>query len=243
MGTMPMVRRPRSKWHRGWLWSPPPLGARAARWALAALAFAAFSLAPPVAAEGRRVRSLTGDLATTGIDRVEVRLPVASVRIEPSADDRVHVDLEVRCSNDSERCRERADDLALESSREGATLRVRVNGMEGFGSLSLKLRGRIQVPNGKAIDVNLPVGELQVRDVTGDLDIDVGCGEVGIALREHDVQSVRMGVGVGEATFTVAGRHIEGEGWLGQKVRWSAGAGVSRVAVSLGVGELGVRLN
>jgi len=232
-----------SRWLRGWLWSPPALGARSAQWSLAALAFAALSFTPPAAAEGHRVRNLTGDLTTTGIERVELRLPVASVRIEPSADDRVHVDLEVRCSNDSERCRERAEELTLESNRDAATLRVRVDGMEGLYGLSLKLRGIIQVPNGKAIDVNLPVGELQIRNVTGDLDIDVGCGEVGIALREHDVQSVHMGVGVGEATFTVAGRHIEGEGWLGQKVRWTAGSGVSRVAVTLGVGELGVKLN
>jgi len=238
-----MVRRPRSRWRRGWLWAPPALGARSTGWALAALAFAVLSLAPPAVAGGRRVRDLTGDIATTGIDRVEVRMPVASVRIEPSPDDRVHVDLEVRCSNDSERCGERAEKLSLESSREGATLRVRVEGMDGLFGLCLKLRGRIQVPDGKAIDVNLPVGELQIRNVTGDLDIDVGCGEVGIALREHDVQSVRMGVGVGEATFTVAGRHIEGEGWLGQKVRWSEGPGASRVAVTLGVGELGVKLN
>src|SRR5262245_54842469 len=213
---MPVVRRPRSRWRRGWLWAPPALGARTTQWALAALAFTAFSLTPPAAAEGRKVRELTADLATTGIDRVEVRLPIASVRIEPSPDDRVHVDIEVRCSNDSEHCRERADRLTLESNRNAATLRVRVEGMEGLFGLSLKLRGRVQVPNGKAIDVNLPVGELQIHNVTGDLDIDVGCGEVGIQLREHDVQSVRMGVGVGEATFTVAGRHIEGEGWLGE---------------------------
>jgi hypothetical protein len=240
---MTIVRRPRWRSQRVWLWTPPALGARSAQWALAALAFAAFSLTPPAAAEGRRVRNLAADIATTGIERVEVRLPIASVRIEPSPDDRVHVDIEVRCCNDSEHCRERAERLSLESNRDATTLRVRVDGMESLRSLSLKLRGRILVPNGKAIDVNLPLGELEIRNVTGDLDVDVGCGEVGIVLRELDVRPVRMGVGVGEATFSVAGRHIEGEGWLGQKVRWNEGAGASRVAVSLGVGELGVKLN
>jgi hypothetical protein len=151
------------------------------------------------------------------------------------------VDLEVRCSFDSERCEEQAERLSLASTQEGGTLRVRVDGMRSLHWL--KIRGRILVPSGKAIDINLPVGELEIRGVTGDLDVDVGCGEVTIALREHDVRSVRMGVGIGEATFSVAGRHIEGEGWLGQKVRWSEGPGASRVAVSLGIGELGVRLN
>ena len=220
----------------------PSLGASGACWALVALALAALTLAPPAAAD-RRVRSLTGDMATTGIERIELRLPVASVRIEPSPDDRVRVDLEVRCSFDSEGCEERAERLSLDSSRDGSTLRVRVDGMQSLRSLRLKIKGRILVPNGKAIDINLPVGELEIRGVTGDLDVDVGCGEVTIAMREHDVRSVRMGVGVGEANFSVAGRHIEGEGWLGQKVRWSEGPGASRVAVSLGVGELGIRLN
>jgi len=189
------------------------------------------------------VRSLTGDLATTGLGRVELRLPVGSVRIAPSPDDRVRVDLEVRCPFDSESCEEQALGLSLRSTRSDGTLQVRVDGMQSLRSLRLKIRGRIQVPPGKAIDVNLPVGELEIRGVTGDLDVDVGCGEVVIELHEHDVRSVRMGVGIGEANFSVAGRHIEGEGWLGQKVRWSEGPGASRVAVTLGVGELGVRLN
>jgi hypothetical protein len=168
-----MVHRPHGRRYRGWLWSPPALGARSAQWALSALAFAALSFTPPAAAEGRRVRNLTDDIATTGIERVEVRLPIASVRIEPSPDDRVHVDLEVRCSRDSEHCRERAERLTLESNRDGTTLRFRVEGMESLRSLCLKVRGHILVPNGKAIDVNLPLGELQIRGVTGDLDVDV----------------------------------------------------------------------
>jgi hypothetical protein len=209
-----------------------------------ALAFASLALSPPAAADERhRVRSLTGDLATTGLERIELRLPVGSVRIEPSPDHRVRVDLEVRCPFDSESCEEQAQELSLRSSRSDGTLKVRVEGMESLRSLRLKIRGRIQVPAGKAIDVNLPVGELEIRGLTGDLDVDVGCGEVVIELREHDVRSVRMGVGIGEANFSVAGRHIEGEGWLGQKVRWSEGPGAARVAVTLGVGELGVRLN
>ena len=59
----------------------------------------------------------------------------------------------------------------------------------------------------------------------------------------RSVRSVRLGVGIGEATLSVSGRSIEGSGWLGQKVRWGEGDGPSRVAVSLGVGELDVTLD
>lgn len=213
-------------------------------WAIGLALLGLLAGGPAAVADDRRlVRSLTGNLATDGIQRLELRLPVASIRIEASSDDHVRIDLGLRCSFDNERCEEQAEELSLRSSREGNTLRVGVDGMPSMGGLRIKVKGRILVPKGMAVDVNLPVGELTIRDVTGDLDVDVGVGEVGIMLREHDVRSVRMGVGIGEATLSVAGRHIEGSGWLGQKVRWGEGTGPSRVAISLGVGELGVKLD
>ena len=53
-----------------------------------------------------------------------------------------------------------------------------------------------------------------------------------IVMHEDDVRSVRLGVGIGEASLSVAGRSIEGSGWLGHKVRWGEGTGASRVAVN-----------
>lgn len=211
---------------------------------MAAVVLAALVLALPAAADDdRRVGSLTADIPTAGIASVALRLPVGTVRVEPSPDDRVHVDLEVLCSFDDFGCDEDADELELFSAREGNRLLVRVDGMRAVKSLKLRVRGHVLVPRGKALDVDLPVGELRIRGITGDLDVGVGCGEVVIALREHDVRTVRLAVGIGEATLTVAGRHIEGSGWLGQKVRWGDGPGAARVAVNLGVGELGVKLD
>jgi hypothetical protein len=207
-------------------------------------ATAVLALALPAAADDHpRVRSLSGDFATAGIERVELRLPPGSVRIEPSLDGRLRVELGVHCSFDDSRCEERAADLDLESSRHGNTLEVRVNGMSGMSSLRFHIRGRILVPQGKALEVDIPAGELTVKGVRGDLTVDVGAGEVAITLHEVDVRSVRLGVGIGEASLSVAGRNIDGSGWLGQRVRWGEGTGASRVAVNLGVGELDVTLD
>jgi hypothetical protein len=207
-------------------------------------ATAALALALPAAADDhRRVRSLTGDYATAGVQRVELRLPPGSVRIEPSPDGRLHVDLGVHCSFDDSRCEDRAERLNLESNRRGNTLDVRVDGMSNLSSLRFHVRGRILVPQGKSLEVDFPAGELAIRGLRGDLSVDAGAGEISILIREADVRSVRLGVGIGEASLSVAGRNIEGSGWLGQRVRWGEGAGASRVAVNLGVGELGVTLD
>ena len=207
-------------------------------------ATAALALTLPAAADDHhRVRSLSGDFATAGAERVELRLPPGSVRIEPSPDGRVRVELDVYCSFDDSRCEERAEGLDVESSRHGNTLEMRVAGMSGVSSLRFHIRGRILVPQGKALEVDFPAGELKIKGVRGDLNVDVGAGEVAIVLHEVDVRSVRLGVGIGEASLSVAGRGIDGSGWLGQRVRWGEGTGASRVAVNLGVGELDVTLD
>jgi len=205
-------------------------------------AAAALVLVQPASAGDRTIRTLSEDMSTAGLRRIELRLPPGSVRIEPSRDGNVHVDLDVRCSTDLFRCEEKAEQLTLESSRGGSTLEVRVEGM-GLSSFGLNVRGRIEVPSDRALEVDFPAGELSVDGVRGDLEVDVGAGEVHIAMREADVRSVRLGVGIGEASLAVAGRGIARTGWLAQKVRWGEGAGPSRVAVSLGVGELSMRLD
>lgn len=205
---------------------------------------AALALALPAGADdSHRVRTLTTELPTAGVQRVELRLPPGSIRIEPSPDGRLRAMLDVHCAFDNERCEERAQRLVFESSRRANTLEVRVEGMSSLASIGLHVRGRILVPRGTALEVDLPAGELKISGVKGDLNVDVGAGEVVIALHEGDVRSVRLGVGIGEATLSVAGRSIEGSGWLGQKVRWGEGGGASRVAVNLGVGELDVTLD
>jgi hypothetical protein len=209
---------------------------------LAAAAALALTL-PAVADESVRVRTLTGDFATAGVRRVELRLPPGAVRIEAAPDDRLRVELDVHCEWDDRRCEERAKRLSLESHRAGNSLEARIEGMTPLSAIRMNVRGRVLVPAGKALEVDFPAGELRIRGVRGDLTVDAGAGEVAIVLSEADVRSVRLGVGIGEASLSVAGRSIEGSGWLGQKVRWGDGAGPARVAVQLGVGELAVRLD
>lgn len=206
-------------------------------------AIAALALSAPANADDRRVRDLNGSYATAGIRRVELRLPPGEIRIEPSTDGRLRAELGVFCAFDGDRCEERADRLSLETEVEGNTLELRVEGMPAVNLRGLNVRGRVLVPRGATLLVDMPAGELVIRGVEEDLDVDVGAGDVTISLRERHVRSVRVGVGIGDASLSVAGRSIEGSGWLGHKVRWGEGPGSSRVAVSLGVGDVEVRID
>jgi len=203
----------------------------------------ALLLAAPAGADERPIRDLNGSWSSTGVRRMELKLPPGDIRIEPGNDARLRVELEVYCAIDQDGCEERAGRLALATEKEGNTQTLRVTGMGTMNFRGLNLRGRIVVPRGVTLDVDFPAGDLKIRGIEGDLDVDMGAGDVDIALREHDVRSVRVGVGIGEASLSVAGRTIEGSGWLGHRVRWGEGSGPSRVTVNLGVGDVGVRLD
>ena len=204
---------------------------------------AALTMTAPTRADDRRIRDLTGSYPAATARRIALDLPPGEIRIEPSPDGRLRVELGVYCAFDGERCDERAAKLSLATEVDGNTLRFRVDGMPAVNARGLNLRGRIQVPRATTLEVNLGAGELKIRGIEGDLDVDVGAGEIEIDLRERDVRSVRVGVGIGEATLSVSGHTIEGSGWLGHRVRWGEGSGPSRIAVNLGVGEVHVGLD
>lgn len=211
---------------------------------LLVMPFALLLVASSAAADDDRlVRTLTADTDARGAQRIELRLPPGTYRVEPASDHRLRAELGVYCSFDEDRCEKRADRTALETERRGNTLEMSVGGVSSLGSIKLNFRGRIMVPPDMTLEVDLPAGELRIKGVRGDLYVDVGAGAVAIVLREADVRSVRLGVGIGEASLAVAGRNIEGSGWLGQKVRWGQGAGATRVNANVGVGELEVTLD
>src|SRR5204862_5904972 len=142
--------------------------------------------------------------------------------VEPATDGRLTVDLDVRCAFGHD-CEARANRIDLEAGREENAFRIGVAGMPTTHGLSL--HGHVRVPPGAAVEIDMGAGELRVRGIDGDLDIDVGAGEVKVRMPERAVRSVKMGVGIGEASLAVAGRDIESHGWLGHRVRWGDGSG------------------
>jgi hypothetical protein len=73
--------------------------------------------------------------------------------------------------------------------------------------------------------------------------VELGVGDVNVLMRESDVNSVHLTVGVGDATLRHPGHAQAVSGLLGRKVRWSDGTGPAHVNVDLGVGDIDVRLD
>lgn len=207
---------------------------------LAVLALLLFLAAPASADDDRTVRTLRGSW-DTGTRTIRLDLPPSGITIEAAKDGRTSVELDVRCDR-GRRCEERAENVALDADLGERSFRLRVEDHWTLKTRGLSLRGRIAVPRGAAVEVDMGVGALEVHGLDGDLDVDLGVGKLKVRMAERAVRSVRVGVGVGEGALAVAGRNVEGSGWLGNSVRWSDGSGRARINVSVGVGEAKVTL-
>lgn len=211
---------------------------------LLALALLAGVSSPLLAAEV--VRSEGAAWPTQGARRVSVDVPIGEVRVVGTSDGAVDARLRVTCDRDTTRCREKAARVHLRPRRNGSTLELEVVGLDSGrrGSTSPTPHLELRMPAALGLQVELGVGEVDVRGVEGDVEVELGVGEVRIHVPEAAVADVSLDVGVGEATLLPrpAGTRSSRFLFLGNEVDWREGTGTSTINVEVGVGEATVRL-
>ena len=200
------------------------------------------SLALPGAADDAKpiVRTLDGSW-TTGARAVDLKLPPGDFTIDSATDGRLSATIDVLCKVRGRVCDEQADRLSLEAKPRNGRFLLNVAGVPSKMRNGMALRGRIRIPPGIQVAVDMGVGELEVNSLEGDLDVNLGVGKVSVRMPESAVRFVEMSIGVGDGELVAAGHDVESRGWLGKRVDWT-GKGKSNVRVSLGVGEARIAL-
>lgn len=177
------------------------------------------------------------------LEEVRVEFPVGELIVEATDEAELRAQLGVECRRGRQSCIERSRRLKLVTHVAGRTRHLRLEGMPKFGSHGLEVTLYIAVPRSLATEIEMGVGSLRVEGMTRDVRVELGVGDVNVLMRESDVSSVSLTVGVGDATLRHPGHAQAVSGLLGRKVRWSEGAGPARVSVDLGVGDIDVRLD
>jgi len=189
------------------------------------------------------LRSQTKAWSIEGIHALDLDLAAGQVAIEGSDGDRVRLTVGVHCEDLSESdCQRRARDIDLEATRRGDVLEIRVRNGSVWRNTRSHLRVEVQVPRTLPVDLEFKAGELEITDLGRDVHVAMGAGEARLRLREDDVGAVRAHVGVGDTRLRTREATYDGDGFISRSVRWEGGHGAARVKVTLGAGEVDVRL-
>lgn len=204
---------------------------------------AALALAPTAARALDRELHASSPIGTASA--VRLVLPVGEIEVRGDGGRTVTAELVVECRRRA-RCADRAEDVHIDTTRRGDTLVLAVVGYPRLlKSDNMSVTGVVHVPGDLPLDVAMSVGELRLEDVSADLHVDLGVGEVHANLPADQVRRVRLASSLGDATLRAPeGRYEARRSFLlGAKLRWDEGQGSSVVDVGVGVGEVDVRLD
>lgn len=209
------------------------------------VAIALLVLVAATAAFAAEARKQSYSFPATGLDRVKLELPVGDIVVTAAASNQVRIDMVVRCSSMSSRCREIAKEIELASDRFGSSLDLEIDGYPEHGSGSPSVDLTIWMPASVAFKSEVGVGDTTVKGMEGDVEVSSGVGHVTLNGFENKVRSVHLESGLGSAKMWVKKRPIDVPGllFLGHELDWNEGKGNGRVEVEAGVGSVRVSID
>lgn len=172
----------------------------------------------------------------TGSVRIDAR--VGTIHVEPSETGNIEVEL-VISEEDQRGWFQRSPDITdmdLNSQQRGDQLRL------SFTEKNVKTDWVVKVPSSlEQLDIELGVGEVDVRGADFGMYVDVGVGSVTLQAAENKTGAVDLSVGVGD-TIIRGGRSTESRRALISSETSAQGNGDYAVKARAGVGKVEVEL-
>jgi hypothetical protein len=189
------------------------------------------------------VRSFRQQIPIANAQKIHLDFPVGELNVDPGDGGQVGLEVKVKCKEKTGRCADAAQDLKLVYDNSGDVFHLQMKRFPKWGGAkNLHVIAHVTVPRELAVHAELGVGEMNIQGLAGDLDVDLGVGEVNVTLPKEAFGSASLDTGIGEASLIAAGRHYESAGLVTRTLTWDKGTGRSRVTVDCGVGEIDVTL-
>jgi hypothetical protein len=209
-------------------------------------------------------RLLEGEVGSAGVDKVRLDSGVGDIEVTALDDtDRITVSVELRPRrggffSSMKKAQREVDEAELRMDVSKGVLRLEIE--TDSDDRHFEERWQIELPAELDFDLDIGVGDVEIRGIAGDLTIDAGVGDVVAEAVSGDI-SIDVGVGdavvraaaadygsvegsggVGDAKLVVRGERISSSGFVGKSAEWT-GEGSRSIEISMGVGDAEVILD
>ena len=227
-------------------------------WIVLAIALA---IAAPISAAAPRI--LDGRVPAVDLETVRIDAGVGDIEITAVDDaDEVSVTVELKARRGGffsslKKAQAEVDEAELRLDVSRGVLRLKIS--TESDDRHFEERWTVELPARLGCDLDLGVGDIDVRGtsgdltadlgvgdltavtVSGDLNIDIGVGGASVEAAAADYGAVDGSGGVGDAQLTVRGERISSSGFVGKSAEWT-GSGEHIIEISVGVGDAKVTL-
>jgi hypothetical protein len=157
---------------------------------------------------------------------IHVRLSVGDVRILRSDSNKIRLYYTVKSRRES-RVKEAHADFEVR----GNDARIEFHAPSG-GNTQFDVE--LEVPQNTNLEVHEKVGDLTVEDIEGDKDLELGVGDIRVAVGRAAYHLVRASTSIGDVNGDGYG---ETSGWLGKTLKYH-GEGKYELRAHVGVGDI-----
>ena len=200
-----------------------------------------FALLPASSFAAETVRTFDQTFFPGDAHTLELDLAVGSLTLEGTDERDVRVEVILQCDRENrEKCDRRARSLYLEPRVRRGTLHVELKGSTRRRLQGIYAHLRVWAPRQLAAELDLRSGDIAIRGMASNLEIDSAAGDVDVVHHRDAVARVKIAVGVGKADLWLGDGHLEGRGFP-RSLSWS-GSGVATLEIDLGAGDATVRL-
>jgi hypothetical protein len=158
---------------------------------------------------------------------VHVRLSVGDLQIRRSDSDKIRLHYTIKSRSES-----RLKDAHVDIEVRGRDANIEFHAPSTGGNTQFDVE--LEVPQTTNLDVHEKVGDLKVENIEGDKDLELGVGDIRVAVGRSDYHLVRASSGIGDVNSDFRG---EVSGWLGKTLRYS-GEGKYELRAHVGVGDI-----
>lgn len=190
-------------------------------------------------------------VARGSIVRVFVELPVSELTIASAASSEIDVNATIKREHMTERGERKAKEILdasnIEIAIRGKSAYIRPKfgpAARGWGrsGKSNTYKATITLPRGIDVNVDQSVGELKMAGEFGDVEINIGVGDLDLKLPKRDVKELIASATVGEIRSDLGERVVTQEGLFAGSTQFINDNGRTMVKVRIRVGDAEIEL-